>query len=348
MVDVQENDQRLSDLFTSFGSINLEEGTQSVSESGVGTQSVEVLHSLAWQALERAERAQSLAMADMDETDLASLKRRRSTQNSMDLRSTQNSMDLRSTQNSMDLLRLSREDSGEMLRLNGLNFDEAAEWDAIAAIEQDLSTTKCKPWATEASVGSLVEGMLAEGAFVQQRRGTTRKPVKKKVQTEKSSTDSVERERRGPGNWDGATRAKCHCCGAEGCYTKSCGKNHPCPIWGKSCNGGYRLQLQRAPVVKKVPVVTPTYSCGYCGALKKSSSSGADGRVKIRCECGGKHRDGKMRMHANWAVVSAHGCGPDNTPGAAQGCAPQAAVALHPQGGASAPVPIPIVCNVSS
>lgn len=48
---------------------------------------------------------------------------------------------------------------------------------------------------------------------------------------------------------------------------------------------------------------TPLYQCGYCRAVKSSSSAGADGRVRIRCECGGKHKDGKARMHANWNLV---------------------------------------------
>lgn len=290
---LSDAERRLSDVFTSFGSMNLAQEEEITAAAGAGGPSVEVLHMMAWQALERAEHAQSLAMSDVDEKDLESLKRRRSTQNSIS--------SLLSRRSSDDLLRMSREDSGEMLkRVSGLNFDEVAEWDVLAAIEQDLSTTQCKPWATEASMGSLVEGMLAEGPF----RGTTRKPVKKKAQTEQSSAPSAQREEhRGPGNWGGATRAKCHCCGVEGCYTKSCGKKHHCPVWGKDCNGGARLQQQRAPAVKKLPVVAPTYSCGYCGELKTSASSGADGRVKIRCECGGKHQDGKIRMHATWHLV---------------------------------------------
>lgn len=48
---------------------------------------------------------------------------------------------------------------------------------------------------------------------------------------------------------------------------------------------------------------TPLYQCGYCRSVKSSSSAGADGRVRIRCECGGKHKDGKARMHANWNLV---------------------------------------------
>eukprot|EP00656_Telonema_subtile_P041897 TRINITY_DN4722_c0_g1_i2.p1 TRINITY_DN4722_c0_g1~~TRINITY_DN4722_c0_g1_i2.p1 ORF type:complete len:326 (-),score=73.53 TRINITY_DN4722_c0_g1_i2:284-1261(-) len=50
---------------------------------------------------------------------------------------------------------------------------------------------------------------------------------------------------------------------------------------------------------------TPLYQCGYCRSVKSSSSAGADGRVRIRCECGGKHKDGKARMHANWNLVKA-------------------------------------------
>jgi len=44
----------------------------------------------------------------------------------------------------------------------------------------------------------------------------------------------------------------------------------------------------------------PWYMCGYCGVRKPSTSAGGDGRVRIRCECGGKHQDRKSRMHANW------------------------------------------------
>lgn len=40
------------------------------------------------------------------------------------------------------------------------------------------------------------------------------------------------------------------------------------------------------------------YQCSYCGSIKTSTSAGADGRVRIRCECGGKHRDNRPRMHA--------------------------------------------------
>jgi len=50
------------------------------------------------------------------------------------------------------------------------------------------------------------------------------------------------------------------------------------------------------------------YVCGYCRRVKTSSSSCSDGRVRIRCECGGQYQDGKPRMHATWSpVVSAPG-----------------------------------------
>jgi len=42
------------------------------------------------------------------------------------------------------------------------------------------------------------------------------------------------------------------------------------------------------------------YKCGYCGRIKTSLSTGQDGRVRIRCECGGKHNDSNPRMHAMW------------------------------------------------
>ena len=47
----------------------------------------------------------------------------------------------------------------------------------------------------------------------------------------------------------------------------------------------------------EVPSAT-MYACSYCGRLKASTSTGQDGRIRIRCECGGKHRDGSERMHA--------------------------------------------------
>jgi hypothetical protein len=58
---------------------------------------------------------------------------------------------------------------------------------------------------------------------------------------------------------------------------------------------------------KKEDLKYMEYECGYCSSFKVSTSSGSDGRVRIRCECGGKHRDGKPRMHAKW--VARPGCG---------------------------------------
>jgi len=45
------------------------------------------------------------------------------------------------------------------------------------------------------------------------------------------------------------------------------------------------------------------YSCGYCGQVKVSASAGINGRVRIRCDCGGKNRDNIPRMHAMWDMV---------------------------------------------
>ena len=44
--------------------------------------------------------------------------------------------------------------------------------------------------------------------------------------------------------------------------------------------------------------VRTEYQCNYCGCVRTSASAGSDGRVRIRCECGGRHRDQKSRMHA--------------------------------------------------
>ena len=46
------------------------------------------------------------------------------------------------------------------------------------------------------------------------------------------------------------------------------------------------------------------YICGYCRRRKTSASACADGRVRIRCECGGQHADNKPRMHATWSPVT--------------------------------------------
>ena len=45
------------------------------------------------------------------------------------------------------------------------------------------------------------------------------------------------------------------------------------------------------------------HSCTYCSVVKTSASLCADGRVQIRCCCGGQRQDGQKRMHANWKAV---------------------------------------------
>jgi hypothetical protein len=47
------------------------------------------------------------------------------------------------------------------------------------------------------------------------------------------------------------------------------------------------------------------FSCRYCERKKWSNSCNAqDGRVRIRCECGGKNNDGTPRQHAMWDLVT--------------------------------------------
>merc|ERR1711998_653218 len=47
------------------------------------------------------------------------------------------------------------------------------------------------------------------------------------------------------------------------------------------------------------------FLCSYCGELRISTLAACvrGDRIRIRCECGGKHRDHKLRMHACWAQV---------------------------------------------
>lgn len=45
------------------------------------------------------------------------------------------------------------------------------------------------------------------------------------------------------------------------------------------------------------------YVCNYCKRHKVSASKGQAGRVRIRCECGGRHRDGTPRMHVQWSAA---------------------------------------------
>lgn len=51
------------------------------------------------------------------------------------------------------------------------------------------------------------------------------------------------------------------------------------------------------------PTAHAAYQCGYCGITKLSTSAGGDGRVRIRCDCGGRRLDGKPRMHAMWRAI---------------------------------------------
>jgi len=54
-------------------------------------------------------------------------------------------------------------------------------------------------------------------------------------------------------------------------------------------------------------VDTRMYVCTYCQRHKTSSSRGQDGRVRIRCACGGKHHDDTPRMHAQWSLLKTAG-----------------------------------------
>tara|TARA_B100000513_G_C11898946_1_gene184805 strand:- start:835 stop:1371 length:537 start_codon:yes stop_codon:yes gene_type:complete len=60
------------------------------------------------------------------------------------------------------------------------------------------------------------------------------------------------------------------------------------------------IAMVSAKVEKRTDAIKRTYACKYCGLRKEAAIASADGRVRIRCPCGGKHADGKTRMHANW------------------------------------------------
>jgi len=49
-----------------------------------------------------------------------------------------------------------------------------------------------------------------------------------------------------------------------------------------------------------LPVQT-SYECLYCFAVKETTAGG--NRVRIRCKCGGKRKDGTARMHTMWRPV---------------------------------------------
>lgn len=50
--------------------------------------------------------------------------------------------------------------------------------------------------------------------------------------------------------------------------------------------------------------IAQDYGCGYCGVHRTSASACSDGRVRIRCECGGVRQDSIPRIHANWKPLS--------------------------------------------
>jgi len=64
----------------------------------------------------------------------------------------------------------------------------------------------------------------------------------------------------------------------------------PCKV-GPYYNQGKGHQSSRDPQI---------YQCGYCGTHKMSASMGKDGRVRIRCGCGGQKQDGHESMHMKW------------------------------------------------
>ena len=56
------------------------------------------------------------------------------------------------------------------------------------------------------------------------------------------------------------------------------------------------------------------YLCAHCGRRKTSSSACSDGRVRIRCECGGHRQDGQPRMHVSWDLVRSNEARETSTP----------------------------------
>ena len=48
---------------------------------------------------------------------------------------------------------------------------------------------------------------------------------------------------------------------------------------------------------QSIPGVSNVFQCNYCNGLRSSTASG---RVRLRCKCGGRYRDGVFRMHAQW------------------------------------------------
>merc|ERR1712166_359678 len=70
------------------------------------------------------------------------------------------------------------------------------------------------------------------------------------------------------------------------------------------CGGGLEENQRSCKrQAKETTVGMCMYVCNYCKRHKPSASKGQDGRVRIRCECGGRHRDGTSRMHAQWSAA---------------------------------------------
>ena len=61
--------------------------------------------------------------------------------------------------------------------------------------------------------------------------------------------------------------------------------------------------------------VIQDYICGYCGIHRTSASACSDGRVRIRCECGGLRQDNVPRIHAHWKPLSGVRIHRSNGPG---------------------------------
>eukprot|EP00656_Telonema_subtile_P056321 TRINITY_DN8967_c0_g1_i2.p1 TRINITY_DN8967_c0_g1~~TRINITY_DN8967_c0_g1_i2.p1 ORF type:complete len:241 (-),score=22.22 TRINITY_DN8967_c0_g1_i2:45-767(-) len=92
--------------------------------------------------------------------------------------------------------------------------------------------------------------------------------------------------------------------------------NHPTPAQSVGCPSnvaptGCNGQLSAQPgtdgymrsKAHEARGVEQKYLCGYCANVRTSASACGDGRVRIRCNCGGKHKDGTLRMHANWSPL---------------------------------------------
>ena len=71
------------------------------------------------------------------------------------------------------------------------------------------------------------------------------------------------------------------------------------------------------------------FTCGYCKRVKTSSSSCTDGRVRVRCECGGSHLDSKPRMHATWTPVENSASLPPPPPSPPQLLPPRPEYTVH-------------------